>query len=90
MWSNRFDAFYNALQDINNEIIQDEIIATYDEMNNKSNHPLEKDDEPPPLPPPRGESLTRSMMTDLSSDGSTDNGISLFLIIKNCFYWMIT
>lgn len=52
-------------------------------MNNKSNHPLEKDDEPPPLPPPRGESLTRSMMADLSSDGSTDNGI--FLIIKNRF-----
>ncbi|XP_077264577.1 tyrosine-protein phosphatase non-receptor type 1 isoform X1 [Temnothorax americanus] len=59
--------------DLNNEITHDEIITTYDEMNNKSNHPLEKDDEPPPLPPPRGESLTRSMMADLSSDGSTDN-----------------
>lgn len=53
-------------------------------MNNKNNHPLEKDDEPPPLPPPRGESLTRSMMADLSSDGSTDNGISLS--IKKSFY----
>ncbi|KYM95493.1 PREDICTED: tyrosine-protein phosphatase non-receptor type 1 isoform X1 [Cyphomyrmex costatus] len=58
--------------DMNNETT-DEIITTYDEMNNKSNHPLEKDDEPPPLPPPRGESLTRSMMADLSPDGSTDN-----------------
>lgn len=74
---------------MNNETTQDEII-TYDEMNNK-NHPLEKDDEPPPLPPPRGESLTRSnMMADSSSEGSTDNdnGISLFLIVKNCFYNM--
>ncbi|XP_012528069.1 tyrosine-protein phosphatase non-receptor type 1 isoform X2 [Monomorium pharaonis] len=61
--------------DINNETTHDEIIMTYDEMNNKSNHPLEKDDEPPPLPPPRGESLTRSMMADLSPDdsSSTDN-----------------
>ncbi|XP_011881026.1 PREDICTED: tyrosine-protein phosphatase non-receptor type 1 isoform X3 [Vollenhovia emeryi] len=58
--------------DMNNETTQDEII-TYDEMNNKSDHPLEKDDEPPPLPPPRGESLTRSIMADLSSDGSTDD-----------------
>ncbi|XP_018374894.1 PREDICTED: tyrosine-protein phosphatase non-receptor type 1 isoform X2 [Trachymyrmex cornetzi] len=58
--------------DINNETTYDEIITTYDEMNNKSNHPLERDDEPPPLPPPRGESLTRSMMADLSPDGSTD------------------
>jgi len=55
-------------------------------MNNKSNHPLEKDDEPPPLPPPRGESLTRSMMTDLSSDGSTDNGIFPFFIKKKIVF----
>ncbi|XP_011881025.1 PREDICTED: tyrosine-protein phosphatase non-receptor type 1 isoform X2 [Vollenhovia emeryi] len=62
--------------DMNNETTQDEII-TYDEMNNKSDHPLEKDDEPPPLPPPRGESLTRSIMADLSSDGSTDDNEEL-------------
>jgi len=66
---------------MNNEITHDEIITTYDEMNNKSNHPSERDDEPPPLPPPRGESLTRSMMVDLSPDGSTDNGI-FFLTVK--------
>jgi len=69
---------------MNNETTHDEIITTYDEMNNKSNHPLERDDEPPPLPPPRGESLTRSMMADLSPDGSTDNGISFFLVKTKC------
>lgn len=69
---------------MNNETTQDEII-TYDEMNNENNHPVERDDEPPPLPPPRGESLTRSMMADLSSDGSTDNGISLLFIVKKLF-----
>ncbi|XP_011163432.1 tyrosine-protein phosphatase non-receptor type 1 isoform X4 [Solenopsis invicta] len=56
----------------NDDTTHDEIITSYDEMNNK-NHPLEKDDEPPPLPPPRGESLTRSMMADLSPDDSSDN-----------------
>jgi len=67
---------------MNNEITHDEIITTYDEMNNKS---TERDDEPPPLPPPRGESLTRSMMVDLSPDGSTDNGIFFFLTVKKHF-----
>lgn len=43
-------------------------------MNNRSNSSLERDDEPPPLPPPRGESLTRSMMADLSPDTPTENG----------------
>lgn len=45
------------------------------------NHPLlDKDDEPPPLPPPRAESLTRSVaITDSSLDKFHADGISIFV-----------
>ncbi|EZA58596.1 tyrosine-protein phosphatase non-receptor type 2 isoform X1 [Ooceraea biroi] len=54
-------------------ISDDGATTHYDEMNNTSKPLGEKDDEPPPLPPPRGDSLTRSMMPDLSPDTSLGN-----------------
>lgn len=43
-------------------------------VSNISNTSNGEEDEPPPLPPPRGESLTRSMMADLTSNPVTRNG----------------
>jgi tyrosine-protein phosphatase non-receptor type 1 len=36
--------------------------------------------EQPPLPPPRGESLTRSMMSDLTQSSNTENGEQLMIL----------